>query len=69
MRKFKQFAALSVAAITALSMVGCSSSQPAETTAAPAQGETTVAATEGESEAEAPEATGDGKVYYLKYKP
>ena len=65
--KKRQFLALGLAAAMVAGMaVGCGSSESTETPAASTE---TTETTETEAEAPAAEAAGEGKVYYLNFKP
>jgi len=69
--KMKRFMALGLAAVTAFSMVGCSGGSSSTTTTAAAK-ETEAAKTEAAKETAAggeAQAAGDGKVYFLNFKP
>ena len=66
MKKFKRFTAIGLTAALAVSALAGCGKKAEETTAAPAQSE---AATEEAKEEAKPEAAGEGKVYYLNFKP
>ena len=66
MKKFKRFTAIGITAALAVSALAGCGKKAEETTAAPAQSE---AATEEAKEEAKPEAAGEGKVYYLNFKP